>query len=136
MRRRAGIAGAKGQTLSVPPDYNQEKKVHQGVCAATAPLAALLDKSLLRQNEGSDSEPRFTMLETIREFALEQLVASDEIEIMRQRHAAYYLALTEEAEPLLRTGEQLDNRFIKGRFRRQRPVTRHHCVPYQQALYE
>jgi hypothetical protein len=44
MTRRAGIARAKGQTLSVPPDYNQEKKVHQGVCAATAPLAALLDK--------------------------------------------------------------------------------------------
>ena len=41
-------------------------------------VASLLDKSLLRQEEGPAGEPRFTMLETVREFAREQLAASGE----------------------------------------------------------
>jgi predicted ATPase len=41
-------------------------------------IAALLDKSLLRQQEGVSGEPRLVMLETIREYALEQLEASGE----------------------------------------------------------
>ena len=47
-------------------------------------LAALVDKSLLRQEEGLDGEPRFMMLETIREYALERLAMSGEVEIIRQ----------------------------------------------------
>jgi predicted ATPase/transcriptional regulator with XRE-family HTH domain len=58
-------------------------------------LAALVDKSLLRQAEGRDGEPRFAMLETIREYALEQLEASGETERLRQQHAGYYLILGE-----------------------------------------
>ena len=65
-------------------------------------LAALVDQSLLRQDESADGEPRFTMLETIREYALERLAASGEEEAIRQRHAAYFLALAEAAEPELR----------------------------------
>jgi tetratricopeptide (TPR) repeat protein len=68
-------------------------------------IAALLDKSLLRREESVDGEPRFMMLETIREYAQEKLRASGENEIIRQRHIAYYLALTEAAEPML-TGPQ------------------------------
>ena len=56
-------------------------------------LASLVDKSLLRQEEGTEGEPRFRMLETIREFGLEQLEASGEAEAVRQRHAAYFSAL-------------------------------------------
>ena len=41
-------------------------------------LASLLDQSLLRQAEGQDGEPRFTMLETIREYALERLAEAGE----------------------------------------------------------
>jgi predicted ATPase/class 3 adenylate cyclase len=70
-------------------------------------IAALADHSLVRQNEGPDGEPRFSMLETIREYALERLAASGEAEEMRRRHADYFLALAEEAEPWLRRAEQL-----------------------------
>jgi predicted ATPase len=46
------------------------------------------------------------MLETIREYALERLAASGEGETLRQRHAAYYLALAEMAAPKLHGAEQ------------------------------
>ena len=65
-------------------------------------LAARVDKSLLHQLYGADGEPRFVMLETIREYALEQLVSGGAAPPARQQHAAYYLALAERAEPELR----------------------------------
>jgi predicted ATPase/DNA-binding CsgD family transcriptional regulator len=64
-------------------------------------VAALVDKSLVRQELGAGSEARYFMLETIREFALERLVASGEEEAARQAHAAYYIALAEQADPHL-----------------------------------
>ncbi len=70
-------------------------------------LTALVDKSLLRQEAGIDGAPRFAMLETIREYALERLGASGEEAALRQRHALYYLALAERAEPLLHGAEQV-----------------------------
>jgi predicted ATPase/class 3 adenylate cyclase len=57
-------------------------------------VTALVDKNLLRQGESADGEPRFTMLETIREYGLERLKQSGE-EAIRQRHAKYYLALAD-----------------------------------------
>jgi predicted ATPase/class 3 adenylate cyclase/DNA-binding CsgD family transcriptional regulator len=62
-------------------------------------VASLIDKSLLLQIEREGEEPRLVMLETIREYGLEVLAASGEEEMTRQAHAAYYLALAEEAEP-------------------------------------
>ena len=70
-------------------------------------VASLVDKNLLRQVEGTDGEPRLFMLETIREYALERLAESGEEEVVREAHAAYYLALAEEAEPKLTTAEQM-----------------------------
>ena len=64
-------------------------------------LQALLDQSLLQQQGDARREPRFTMLETIREYALERLAARGEAEVVRERHAWYYLALAEDAEPQL-----------------------------------
>ena len=67
-------------------------------------LASLVDKSLLRQVE-SEGEPRFVMLETIREYALERLGESGEGTEIRGRHAEWVAELAEEAEPHL-TGER------------------------------
>ena len=64
-------------------------------------VGALVDSSLLRSEDGGDGEPRCTMLETIRGFAVEQLERSGEGPAARDRHAAYFLALAEEAEPSL-----------------------------------
>ncbi len=69
-------------------------------------VASLVDKSLVRQGAGSDDEPRFSMLETIREYALERLAESGEAEIVRRQHAAFFLALAEQAEPELRGPRQ------------------------------
>jgi predicted ATPase/class 3 adenylate cyclase len=59
-------------------------------------LQSLVDKSLLRHNE-----ERYWMLETIREYAAEQLESSGEANELRRRHAEHFLALAEEAEPYL-----------------------------------
>ncbi|GAC1350462.1 MAG: hypothetical protein NVSMB27_33210 [Ktedonobacteraceae bacterium] len=64
-------------------------------------IASLIDKSLLRQSEPEGEQPRFVMLETIREYGWEALSASGEAETTRQAHAAYYLALAKEAAPKL-----------------------------------
>ena len=60
-------------------------------------LGSLVDKSLLRQAEGHGGEPRFSMLETIREFAAEQLDASGRRDDARARHGAIFCSLAGEA---------------------------------------
>ena len=64
-------------------------------------VSSLVDESLLRQEEEWGGEPRFVMLETIREYARERLRQSGEAEAASRAHAAYFLALAEEAEPML-----------------------------------
>jgi predicted ATPase len=70
-------------------------------------VMSLLDTSLLRPAEGIDGEPRFGMLETIREYALELLVASGEAPTVRASHATHFLALVEHTRPLLEGPERL-----------------------------
>jgi predicted ATPase/class 3 adenylate cyclase len=87
----------------------------EAVCDPTAELgaavfdgvASLVEKSLLRQDEGSAGEPRFLMLETIREYALDRLERNGEEELLRQRHAHYFVALAEEAEPEILGADQI-----------------------------
>jgi predicted ATPase/DNA-binding XRE family transcriptional regulator len=68
-------------------------------------VASLVDKSVLQQAPGPDDEPRFVMLETVREFALEQLAASGEEPAVRARHAAWCLTLAEAAARDLNYGQ-------------------------------
>ena len=60
-----------------------------------AGLAVLMDHSLVRRIDMPDGDPRFGMLETIREFGLEQLVASGEEATLRSRHLGYFRDLAE-----------------------------------------
>ncbi len=62
-------------------------------------ITALIEHSLLRQADGSGGEPRYLMLETVREYGRDRLGESDELDTMRHRHAAFFLALAETDEP-------------------------------------
>jgi predicted ATPase len=70
-------------------------------------LQSLVDKSLLRTRPDSDGEPRFWMLETIREYARERMARSGEAEMIARRHAEHFLELAERAEPDL-WAQQID----------------------------
>jgi tetratricopeptide (TPR) repeat protein len=52
----------------------------------------LVDQSLIQPRAGQEGVPRFTMLETLREYALDRLVESGERETLRERHARYFRA--------------------------------------------
>jgi len=76
----------------------------EAVCAAEADtLQSLIDKSLVRTREAA-GDTRYWMLETIREFAADELDASGEATGLRERHAEAYTAFTEQADPHLRHG--------------------------------
>ncbi len=88
----------------------------EAVCAPPAPLAielldwlgGLVEQGLVRREfADADAPPRFTMLETVREYAADQLAAHHEAEVHQRRHAAYFLAAVEEAVPRLSGPEQL-----------------------------
>jgi predicted ATPase/serine phosphatase RsbU (regulator of sigma subunit) len=70
-------------------------------------VESLVDQSLLRQMDATSDQPRFTMLETIREYAAEQLAASGEAERLRERHATYFLQFAEAATGELRGANQV-----------------------------
>lgn len=61
-----------------------------GALDVLAGLETLLTNSLIRQVETSGDEPRFDMLQTIREYALEKLTASGELAALREAHANFY----------------------------------------------
>jgi predicted ATPase/DNA-binding SARP family transcriptional activator len=68
-------------------------------------VASLVDKSLVTAT--GDREVRYRLLETVRVYADERLAESGEKDRVQRVHAAYFLALAEDAEPRLRTAEQL-----------------------------
>ncbi len=93
-RRLAVFAGGfslEAAERVVPSADQLESEIFEGI-------ASLVDQSLLRRTDAAEGEPRFSMLETIREFALEQLAESGEEDAVRRRHAAWCAALVEAAE--------------------------------------
>lgn len=69
-------------------------------------LASLVDKNLVQQKVDAAGEPRFFLLETLHEFAWERLNENTETEATRRRHADYFVALVERAEPELQLSHQ------------------------------
>jgi predicted ATPase/DNA-binding NarL/FixJ family response regulator len=81
------------------------------VCAmngndALAMVESLLDKSLIRRLPGDEQTAEFSMLESLREYAAEELAASAEAEETRARHAGYYAGLAEQFEATLGLPEE------------------------------
>lgn len=70
-------------------------------------LGSLVEKSLVTHREQEDGEARFTMLEVVREYAMEQLEAIGEGDAARLIFARYFKRLTEEAEHEIRKGNQV-----------------------------
>ena len=105
------VSGSQGVKVSgeTPPRHPDITCVRGRVAShdpeTLAGIASLVDKSLLQHVAGT-TEPRFAMLETIREYGLEQLQAHEELEPTRRRHAAYFMDFAGHAEPKLRGQEQ------------------------------
>jgi tetratricopeptide (TPR) repeat protein len=69
-------------------------------------VESLIEQSLLRQRADSDGEPRFWMLETIREYALERLESSGEADDIRRRHADWCAEVADALDVESRTGDK------------------------------
>ncbi len=103
LRRLSVFVG--GIPLDAAEAVAAEHTTPGGAPAAGSPdvldgLAALLDGGLLRR-EAEGGKPRFGMLETVREYALDRLAAAGEIEDARRAHAAWCLGFVEAAQPAL-----------------------------------
>ena len=71
-------------------------------------LIHLVDKSLVSVDREQHREPRYYLLETIRQYAREKLSESGEGEVIRARHLAYFLNLVQRARPELYGGGQVE----------------------------
>jgi tetratricopeptide (TPR) repeat protein len=100
-----GFTLAAAQAVAAESKIEDKTFILNSQCSMLNVIEALVDKSLLLQVKHA-SEPRFMMLETIREYGLEQLAASGETDTVRLAHAHYYLALAEEAAPRLLSSER------------------------------
>ena len=69
-------------------------------------LSSLVDQNLVQRVDRAEAEPRFAMLETIREYAIERLADSAEQSAARRAHAAYCLVLAEEGNPELSSADR------------------------------
>ena len=105
-RGRAGCcSGASPRSPATFPWRRRRPSVGpSGRARSWRALASLVDNSLLVPRaeasvDQEDDEPRFAMLETIREYAAERLESSGEAEEVRRAHALYYLALAEATQP-------------------------------------
>jgi predicted ATPase/DNA-binding SARP family transcriptional activator len=93
--------GLQAETVS---DQNQKSKIRNSDVLEL--LTHLVEKSLVVVEE-QRSEARYLLLDTIRQYAREKLLEAGESEHVRPRHLAFFLKLAEEAEPMLRCGDQL-----------------------------
>ena len=103
------VGGCTLQAIAAVYGGNGESGVHAEEAVTddiVNEVESLIAKNLLRQVEGNADEPRFLMLETIREYGLEQLEECGEAPAVQRRHAKYFLMLAEQADPNLRGPNQ------------------------------
>ncbi len=93
-----------GWTLEAAEALGQEAGIASQDVLNT--LDSLLDNSLIQQSEQEAEEPRFLLLQTLREYGLEMLAATGELQTTRAAHAHFFLALAEQAEPELQGPHQ------------------------------
>ena len=114
--RRVGVF-ADGWTLEAAEALHQAlRSTEQGSGVPRDPqhsqsvivmLTTLVEHSLVMQRPLADRAPRFALLETIREYAAEQLAADGETDAARRAHARYFLQLAERARPELHSPQQV-----------------------------
>lgn len=92
------VGGCDLQAIAAVSAWDQ-RGTRRGLLPA---LHALVSKSLVRAEARPDGATRFSLLETIREFALEQVAAQHEDDVLRGRHYAAYLQLFRTADGGLR----------------------------------
>ncbi len=100
------VGGATIEAIEAVCDTRQDLEVNLWDA-----IELLVDNSLIRRIDNEDEEPRFALLETIREYGLERLAAADEEGYTRKAHAAYCLVLAEEEDPTLRRERTGKHRF-------------------------
>jgi predicted ATPase/DNA-binding XRE family transcriptional regulator len=101
-RRLSVFAG--GWTLEAAEAVGEAEEVDGEDILAL--LGNLVEQSLVVAEGAADGSVRYGMLEPVRQYALEKLEESGEAEDARRRHAAFYLALVEEAGPELKGHDQ------------------------------
>jgi predicted ATPase len=75
-----------------------------GVPSVFDGISSLVDKALLRPDHARPGQPRFAMLQVVREYAIQRLSATGEADRLRERHAEFYRRLTAEAGARLKHG--------------------------------
>jgi len=100
------VGGATVEAIEAVCDTRQDLKAHLWDA-----LELLADNSLIRRIDFDETEPRFALLETMREYGLEQLAAANEEHYTRKAHAAYCLVSAEEEAPAIRRERTGKHRF-------------------------
>jgi len=103
-RRLSVFAG--GFTLEAAEDVGTAAEVDDEDVLVL--LGNLVEQSLVVAETSLEGETRYRMLEPVRQYTLERLEKSGEVEEVRRRHAAFHLALAEEAEPRIKGRDQVE----------------------------
>ncbi|MFT4038180.1 MAG: LuxR C-terminal-related transcriptional regulator [Thermomicrobiales bacterium] len=106
MRRLAVFRGSFTLEAAAAVDGGETDDARDATETTLHLIAALADRSLLTRADAVGLAPRFTLLETVREYALEQLASAGEQAATERAHAHYYLGLTEQIAPVLFSREE------------------------------